>query len=548
MSAVVCAEAIAKMILRTIKRGLMNISLALTLLLLPFTSSYSNSDNRCVICHPQEAKGFSRSAMARSLRSAGKEPEGTFEHAYSGTKFTIYSNQQGLWQRMERDGDISEYRVAYVVGSGNHASGYLVRIGDHLFQSPLAFYSRLKRYDMAPGYEENRAPDFIRAVSEECLLCHSGKPLLIKGTLNEYPSPAFAQESISCDRCHGNPAQHLKAPLPGSIVNPAKLPPSARNSICEQCHLKGVARVLNPGKRFEDFHPGVPLEQIYTTYVNALPTGRPREALKVISHSEQLALSLCARKSNGRMWCGTCHNPHDQAQQPPQYYRARCLSCHQGKLALAKSHPGGSSGDCVGCHMFKLNAKDGGHTVFTDHRISRSPEPVQDEELPQDNELVAWREPAPALRERNLALAYVDAGLENGSASEIAKGYPMLTEVEKKFPNDPLVLAALGKALLNLNRPLDAANLFERVLNLGPDSVTAEWDAGRAWMNAGQIDKAIDHLERAVKKDPLFLPAAESLVQIYREQGDKDKLSALGDRVRQALGNSAPQEASPPDH
>ncbi|HEY6291515.1 MAG TPA: hypothetical protein VI455_08140 [Terriglobia bacterium] len=480
--------------------------------------------------------------MAHSLRRPGKEPEGSFEHAASGTKFTIYSDRDGFWQRMERDGTVSEYRVDYVVGSGNHASGYLVRIGDHLFQSPICFYARLGRYDMAPGSEETRDPDFVRAVTEECLLCHSGKPLPIEGTLNEYSSPAFAQETISCERCHGDPARHLQRPLPGSIVNPAKLPLAARNSVCEQCHLKGTARVLNPGKKFQDFHPGEPLEQVFTIYTVALPPGTPREALKVISQSEQLALSLCARQSNGRLWCGTCHDPHAPSKQPPEYYRARCLGCHEGKLA--ESHPGDSKGDCVSCHMLKLNAKDGGHTVFTDHRISRQPAPEPKNKTPEIADLIAWREPPPGLRARNLALAYAQAGLETDSASEIVQGYRMLTEVQKSFPNDRAVVNALAQALLDTHQPLEAAQLFERALNLGPDSAMGEANAGRAWMQAGQMDKARDHLERAVKLDPLLLSAAVALVQVYRQEGDMDKVGELGDRVRQALGPSAPQESS----
>ncbi len=251
-------------------------------LLPPFLSA-SSSANPCATCHPKEVEGFSHSAMSHALRRPGREPEGSFEHSLSGTKFTIYSNSSGFWQRMERDGAVSEYRVEYAIGSGKHASGYLFRIGDHLFQSPICYYPRLKSYDMAPGYEENRAPDFVRAVTQDCLLCHSGKPLHIEGTLNEYQSPAFAQESISCDRCHGDPAK-LQMPLPGTIVNPAKLAPALRNSICEQCHLKGVARVLNPGKKTEDFHPGEPLEQVFTIYTAAVPTRSSREALKVISH------------------------------------------------------------------------------------------------------------------------------------------------------------------------------------------------------------------------------------------------------------------------
>ena len=81
--------------------------------------------------------------------------------------------------------------------------------------------------------------------------------------------------------------------------------------------------------------------------------------------------------------------------------------------------------------MVKRNAKDGGHTVFTDHHIARRPEPGQEKEISVTGELAAWREPAPALRERNLALAYISAGLENGAASQTSRGYQMLQAAEK---------------------------------------------------------------------------------------------------------------------
>jgi len=507
---------------------------------------FSSSALRCALCHPKEVEGYSRSAMSRSLRRPENEPQGEFVHSVSGTKFTVFANAEGLWQRMERDGEVSENHVEYVVGSGNHASGYLVRIGDQLFQSPIAYYSRLKRYDMAPGYEEFPAPDFYRPITEECLLCHSGKPLLIDGTLNEYPSPAFEQESISCDRCHGDPARHLRAPLPGTIINPAKLVPAARNSICEQCHLKGIVRVLNPGKDFGDFHPGETLEHVYTVYTPRVPADSPREALKVVSHAEQLALSLCARRSNGRLWCGTCHNPHDQSQQPPQYYRSRCMSCHAGNLA--KSHPQGTAGNCIACHMSKRSARDGGHTVFTDHRIARRLRPDTEKEIPATGDLIAWREPPTDLQLRNLALAYVSAGLDSDSVSQCLRGYRMLLDAEKHSPNDPAVLTGLARGLLAGHHAAEAAKLFEHVLELGPDTAMAEEDTGMAFMRAGQTDKALEHLERAVQLDPLLLPAAKSLAQIYRQQGETAKLDGLAVRVRQALGKSAPQAAGTAEH
>ncbi len=147
-------------------------------------------------------------------------------------------------------------------------------------------------------------------IREECVLCHSGNALHVSDTLNEYRSPIFpaSEEAITCERCHGPAEKHLADPRAGNIVNPAKLEPAARDSICEQCHLFGVARVPNPGKQLSDFVPGERAEDVFTTYHDANPTG----AFKVISHVEQLALSACARNSNGHLWCGTCHDPHNR--------------------------------------------------------------------------------------------------------------------------------------------------------------------------------------------------------------------------------------------
>ena len=140
----------------------------------------------CESCHPKEVAGYSHSSMARSLRRSGTEPEGAFTAAVSGTRFAIRSGTKGTWQRMERAGEVSEYRVEYVIGSGSHAAGYLIRIGDHLFQSPVCYYTNRRAYDLAPGFERVSEPDFTRPVGEECVLCHSGRPLHVSGTVNRY--------------------------------------------------------------------------------------------------------------------------------------------------------------------------------------------------------------------------------------------------------------------------------------------------------------------------------------------------------------------------
>jgi len=118
----------------------------------------------------------------------------------------------------------------------------------------------------------------------------------------------------------------------------------------------------------------------------------------------------------------------------------------------------------------------------------------------------------------------------------------MLAALEKQYRDDPAVLSALGRTSLRVRRAGEATQDFERVLKLD-DTAQVESEAGQAWMQAGDLDKAAGHLERAIQLDPLLLPAAESLIQIYRRRGDSEKLAALGERVREAMGASAPQEA-----
>ncbi len=490
--------------------------------------------SRCQFCHTAEVEGYARSAMAHSLRRAGQEPDGTVETP--DAKITMYSSATGYWQRLQSGEDVTNYRIDYLIGSGNHASGYLLDLAGHLFQSPVAYYKSRQAYDLAPGYEGLPNPDFTRPIAEGCLFCHSGTALHISGTSNRYRSPVFSAESITCERCHGSAEKHLSDPRAGTIVNPAKLALAARDSICEQCHLLGVGRVLNPGKKFEDFRPGQPLEDIFTTYVNVSPPGKDAGKFKVISHVEQLARSTCVRKSNGQLWCGTCHDPHDKPLEPVQFYRTKCLSCHMEKFSA--SHPGKDS-NCIGCHMPRRDAKDGGHTAFTDHRIQRRPEPQQ--ALPEDTDIAAWREPAPDLQKRNLGIAYINAGMEHHSPPFVVRGYRMLTAVQSQFSNDADFFTSIGSALLLGKQTSEAEFAFERALQLNPDSAPAETNAASAYLQGGDINRAVTHLERAVAIDPLHLPADVPLMNLYQQQGNMEKAAEISGRLSAAMErNSIP--------
>jgi photosynthetic reaction center cytochrome c subunit len=502
-------------------------------------SSEPTGADRCLFCHADEVQGYAQSSMAHALRRAGKEPDGTV--SAHGSKITMHSSPTGFWQTWENAGDKREYRVDYVIGSGEHASGYLVDIGGHLFQSPVAYYKSRQSYDLAPGYENQPDPDFTRPVSEECVLCHSGTALYVPGTLNQYRSPAFPEEGITCDRCHGPAEKHLADPRAGTIINPTKLQPAARDSVCEQCHLFGVARVPNPGKKISDFVPGMPLEDTFTIYRNVMPEGLPAGDFKVISHVEQLALSSCARNSGGRMWCATCHNPHEKLVQSVEYYRSRCLSCHTTNFPA--SHPAKNS-DCLGCHMPRRDAKDGGHTVFTDHRIQRFPETPID--LPASSGIAAWREPSSDLQKRNLGIAYIDVGMQRHSAPFVIQGYRNLAQVQEQFVNDGDFFKWIGEALLLGKQTSDAKLAFERALQLDPNSALTEASAASPYIQEGDDTRAIAHLERAVALDPLFLPAASTLIGLYEKNRKVTEAAKLSARIKTTMDKQSETNQTSP--
>ncbi|HLW79472.1 MAG TPA: multiheme c-type cytochrome, partial [Terriglobia bacterium] len=200
----------------------------------------------CAACHPAEVAGYAATQMAHSLGRPASEPAGKFTHAPSKTQFWIVSRDSKMVQGLERNGVKGEYDVAYAVGSGAHAFAYLIELGGRLFESPLGYFPG-RGWDMSPGFEDAKAPDFYRPVTPDCLFCHSGRARPAPGAYNTYQDPAFDTQAITCERCHGPVEAHLRNPVPGSIVNPASLPNRARDSVCEQCHLVGEERIPNPG-------------------------------------------------------------------------------------------------------------------------------------------------------------------------------------------------------------------------------------------------------------------------------------------------------------
>ena len=150
--------------------------------------------------------------------------------------------------------------------------------------------------------------------------------------------------------------------------------------------------------------------------------------------------------------------------------------------------------------------------------------------------MAAWREPEPRLRQRNLALALVAAGLQNESAQEVVRGYRMLNQVEKDYPDDPDVLTTLGNVLLRGKQPAEALRRFEKVLVLRPTYAPYEVNVATALIAAGRKAEALHHLEKALRLDPLLQQAVELLSSVYKDQDESAKAAGLVAQYQHEMG------------
>jgi hypothetical protein len=472
--------------------------------------------------------------MANSLGKPVRQSGGAFRHPLSGSRMDVTTDEAGMKHRLEHSGLKAVYGIDYFIGSGNHGRSYLIEIAGRLFQSPASWYTAKRMWDLSPGFDIERELDFDRPITAECLFCHSGQPRPVAFTLNSYERPAFASEAITCERCHGPSDRHLAQPSAGNIVNPAKLPQPLRDAVCDQCHLGGEARILNPGRQPGDFRPGQALEDTLAVYVFEHPASSHGDAIRVVSHSEQLAASKCLQQSAGRMWCGTCHDPHERPSQPAIYYTQRCQQCHP-PVALVK-HPGRMK-DCAGCHMPRRKAYDGGHTAFTDHQILANPR-RSDSRRNSTGKLRPWREPPAQLAVRNLGLAYISAGERLQSAQYLNEGFRILSGIQAKFVDDPVVLTSLGAVLQRKKAPAASAPFFSRAIELEPLNASHRLNLAIALTETGDRSSAIGELEAVIRQDPSMRDAYLLLAEIYQTSGQLEKRKQVLERYLQFMPQS----------
>jgi predicted CXXCH cytochrome family protein len=497
--------------------------LALTIvvsLLVPYVAG-RGAQPVCGVCHPKETARYLESAMGKSVGRPASLPSGRVIQAGSGSTISVEERGGQMVHRLTARGLTAEYPIGYQIGAGKAGYSYVVEIGGYLLQSPASYFKR-SGWDISPGYENVEFLEFDRVVKEACLFCHTDAARLYASKPQRSTSPILLP--ISCERCHGPSGDHVRKPSAKNIVNPAKLPPQARDSVCEQCHLEGEARILNPGKRFMDFRPGDDLEETLAVYI---PTQNGR-SVRAVSHAEQLAESWCARLSGGKLWCGTCHNPHGQTVDRSREIRDICMTCHR---ALSKpAHVEGHL-ECASCHMPARAPKDISHTAVTDHRIRRQPGREDEASAANIGTLVAWREPPAEFRQRDLGLASLQAASKHKLQSLGEAGVKLLASLPPSQQNeDPEVLTSLGALMLDQDLTRSAVALCRRAVEKQPENAQNALDLGITLSKSGDLLEAARQFSRAIDLDPSLERAYLELSDLYEKQGQSQQALETLDR------------------
>lgn len=424
---------------------------------------------------------------------------GAFVHAASGVRYEIDRNSE---VKLSRGSARDTRRLSYYFGSGAAGRSFGYVHDGFLFEAPVTWYAQTGAWDVSPGYQSDTVSRWSRPVDPSCLFCHASQPRWREGTVNAYADPAFEQDGIGCERCHGPGSLHAQGKA--EMVNPAKLSPPLRDSVCSQCHLTGQSRVARAGRRIEDYRPGDALPDFVAVFVPVNSSG-----FQVNSHVEKLAESTCKRAAGDKLWCGTCHDPHSTpaASERAAWYRSKCLTCHDTSQC-------NRGFDCTSCHMPKNRAADANHGVFTDHSIPRIPGSVRNQSA------ASWRLrgfSAADKGERELGLAYAEIGVRTGDKNQQAEAIRLLSG-----KNDPEAQVRLADLEERFGHPGEAVALYQAALKEDPNSVVAMVNLGRLYGSNGQLDDAIRLWRDALERNPCLAEAGTNLQIALRAKKDTE--------------------------
>jgi predicted CXXCH cytochrome family protein len=560
------------------------------------------SPETCAGCHRNIWETYRRTGMARSFYRLSPATavedftrNNTFYHKPSDSYFTMLGRNGKYYQRRHqidfagKQVNVMEKQVDFIMGSGNHSRAYLHRTArGTLVEMPLAWYAEKGGYwAMNPGYDRPDHDGFRRPITYNCMFCHNGYPEVPAGHDQPFAEPVYTgslPEGIDCQRCHGPGRQHAQlaktagatpAEIRNAIVNPARLSAQRQMEVCMVCHLETTSFPLpNAIQRYErgpfSYQPGEPMGAFILNFDQAAGKGREGK-FEIVNAAYRLRKSACFLRSNGKLLCTTCHNPHEtpRGEEAARHYTAVCRQCHAaGFNRLVASGKHSPLAGCVDCHMPKRRTEDVVHVAATDHYIQRR-KPAGDllAEIAERHEtegnayrgpvVLYYPEDLPHTPENDLYLAIAQvnqkSNLNDGIAQlttaieryspkraeyyfelaeawrdsgQVTKALPLYREAVRRNPEFALGLQKLGSALRRSGQDAEAAEFLKRAASIAPDNATAWHELGLTYRALGKRPDAVAAFERAIQLDPDMSEAHNNLGIILFAGGEPARAQA----------------------
>jgi Tfp pilus assembly protein PilF len=504
----------------------------------------SSPDAACAGCHHAIYEHYEATPMARASGPAMNGLiEGNFTHAASGVQYRIFTRDGAAWLSYARPAVATggylngEVKLAYFIGSNTRGRTYLFERDGYWFETPVNWYAKKRVWDMAPNYLTAHEMPLTLPVDANCLHCHvSGVAAALPGARNHFAQAPFAHGGIGCSSCHGDASEHVRTKGKSAVLNPAKLDPARRDSVCLQCHLEGETAVYRLGHSLATYRPGDALFDSVSYFVHQGEVGPDGRAT---SQYEALLQSACKRASGDRMTCTTCHDPHrSQTTAPPAarvaFYRAKCLGCHTGAKFATAHHP--EQPDCATCHMPRSASEDIAHEQVTDHRIQIAN--------------TTMHIPPPAAQHESRSGALVRIGDEKTTDRELGLAYAQMAQRgDRRSGETALTLLRKAEALeattvkdAELHTELGfleqesgdihvADREYRAALAADPDDGTARGDMAVLFARTGDYATAVRLWQRVFDADPAQAAAGYNLAAGQCRLGQKNGAEATLKRL-----------------
>lgn len=321
-----------------------------------------SGDRSCTECHPSQAASHSKTGHANTFRPSihsqiapildgktFKDPHRDCEYHYH------FDASEGLTVTIPGQFGDNPFPLAYALGSGDHAVTFLTLIPNRVGKT-VGIEHRASVYPaegglllkVTPGQQEQEPEQdvehFGRVIRDDtlnrCVECHTTRGEVV-GEVIRGLAP-----SVGCQNCHGPRREHVIAMKKAG--DKGKSTPARASS-----RLTAVEEI----RMCSRCHPRSGMEEENDV--------APNHIRSVRLQSTEFLQSKCYEKSNNRLSCSTCHDPHEPISRDRDHYAKRCLDCHAAPDSV--HCPVSPQAKCVQCHMPLLQADDG--TQFHDHRI-----------------------------------------------------------------------------------------------------------------------------------------------------------------------------------